>query len=395
MQVEDVREATGTVQARDAVVERPSLPWVIGLDGLRGLAALYVVMFHCLQLSFSKFPVNHGPFWLWWLMFGRLAVVFFLVLSGFSLGLSPAITNWRTGNIVRFLRRRAWRILPPYWAALAFSLVIAWNIVPPSRSKPPTLDSAIVYGLMLQDLFDVPTPNGAFWSIAVEFELYLIFPILVLARRRLGAIGLLAVAFLPLVGFGLLADGGTPADGPTYLAWNLAPVFVAGMVAAGVVTARERIRRLPWHWWSLLTGAPVLAVMIIKGSVWTVHHYFWIGLAVAPSMALLIVAVATGRAAALQRLVDAVPLRILGSFSYSLYLIHMPIVKVVSKKFALPTLGHGLSAFWVTVAISVPVSILCAWLFALVFEIPFQRHRSWAALRAACTRRIRATLPGD
>ena len=86
---------------------------VPGLDGLRGLAALYVVLFHCWLLAFPGFPRNSGPFWLGWLMYGRLAVVFFLVLSGFSLALSPARKGWQQGGVARFLRRRAWRILPP------------------------------------------------------------------------------------------------------------------------------------------------------------------------------------------------------------------------------------------------------------------------------------------
>lgn len=386
---EYVSEALGPVTADDTA-GRPSPHRVGGLDGLRGLAALYVVLFHCWLLSFSGFPANHGPAGLGWLMYGRLAVVFFLALSGFSLGLSPAATRWRAGNPVRFLRRRAWRILPPYWAALAMSLVIAWSVVPASHFGPPTRHTVIVYGLMLQDLLIAPTPNGAFWSIAVEFELYLIFPILVLARRRLGAVALLALAFLPLVGFGLLADGATPVEGMNRLAWNLAPVFVAGMVAAGVVTAREDVRRLPWHWWSLLTGVPVLTIMVVNGSVWTVGHYFWIDLAVAPTMVLFIAAVATGRPATVRRLLDAPVMRTLGSFSYSLYLIHLPIIMVVSRRFAIPQVGRGPEAFWVTTAVGVPLSILCAWLFALVFEIPFQRHRSWAALRAAFTRRHRA-----
>src|SRR5262249_5017115 len=76
-------------------------------------------------------------------------------------------------------------------------------------------------------------------------------------------------------------------------------------------------------------------------------------------------------------------IRSLGSFSYSLYLIHAPIVVVVYAKVVGPHFGTGVTAFLVTAAIAGPVSVFGARLFASVFEIPFQRYRSWARLRTA------------
>lgn len=137
---------------------------MLGLDGLRGLAALYVVLFHCWLYTFPGYPDSSAPPWLDGLMFGRLAVVFFLVLSGFSLAISPARHGWRSGGVAQFLRRRAWRILPPYWAALVISLIISWFVVPASHFGPPTGASILVYGFLTQDMFTAPTPNGAFYS---------------------------------------------------------------------------------------------------------------------------------------------------------------------------------------------------------------------------------------
>ena len=351
-----------------------------GLDGLRGLAALYVVAFHCWLLTFAGFPAKSGPFWLGWLMYGRLAVVFFLIISGFSLALSPARSGWRLTSVKQFLRRRSFRILPPYWAALAGSLVIAATIVPASHAGPPTIRTVLVYSLLLQDVMVTPTPNGAFWSIAVEVELYLALPALLLLHRRWGGIGLLTIVLSPVAVFGVLSNNGTPVEDVNHLAPNLAPVFVAGILAASVTNQPKGIRQIPWLGLSIVASAPVICLIVTRGPTWTVNHYFWIDVAAAPPMAFLIIAVAVGRPRALQLLLDRSPARTLGSFSYSLYLIHLPIIMVINRKIAVPYAGKGLPAFLTTLLLGVPLSILCAWLFAKVFEKPFQGNRSWRAI---------------
>ena len=117
---------------------------IAGLDGIRGLAALFVVVNHVFLRAFPGYPVDHAPFWAAWFIYGRFAVVVFIALSGFSLALSPARNGWRLDGILNFARRRAQRILPAYWAALAFSLAVAWLVIPqpgqgvPRRGRSPS-----------------------------------------------------------------------------------------------------------------------------------------------------------------------------------------------------------------------------------------------------------------
>src|SRR6201986_5480265 len=91
-----------------------------GLDGVRGLAALYLVVYPVSLRAFPGYPDAEAPFWVGWFSYGRFAVLVFIVLSGFSLALAPARDGWRLDGIWDYARRRARRILPPYWAALAF-----------------------------------------------------------------------------------------------------------------------------------------------------------------------------------------------------------------------------------------------------------------------------------
>src|SRR5262249_11710907 len=148
---------------------------------------------HCYLLAFPGYPAITGPWWASVLIYGHFSVVVFIVLSGFSLAVSPARSQWRLGGKATFARRRAWRILPPYWGALAFSLAVAWAVIPQPGEAPPTGKSVVVNGLLLQDIFGAPTPNGAFWSIAVEAQLYVVFPLMLLLLRRGSAAVMLSI----------------------------------------------------------------------------------------------------------------------------------------------------------------------------------------------------------
>jgi peptidoglycan/LPS O-acetylase OafA/YrhL len=371
------RQRTGDVETRTPQQQQRRLA---GLDGIRGLAALFVVLHHCWLMSFPGFPANTGPWWTGWLAYGHLAVVVFIVLSGFSLAVAPARAGWRLDSLRRFCRRRAWRILPPYWPALAFSLIIAWTLVPQSEGLP-TAKSVLVYGLLLQDVFGAPTPNGAFWSIAIEAQLYLVLPLMLLVLRRAGATIMVAAVTTVVMTIGLLAPGVPAVHLFLRLTPQFAVLFALGAVAAGVLTGRWP--RLPWPWLALAAACPVVVLIAVQGPVWTVEHYFWVDLAAGPAVALLLASVATGRPALLVRLLDARPVRHLGAFSYSLYLTHAPIVVAVHELVVAPRLAPGVPAFLLTLALAVPLALLVARLFAAVFDLPFQRHKTWPALFAA------------
>ena len=352
---------------------------VVGLDGIRGLAALFVVVNHVFLRAFPGYPVDRAPFWAAWFIYGRFAVVVFIVLSGFSLALAPARHGWRLDGVLRFAQRRAWRILPAYWAAVAFSLAVAWLIVPPPGQAVPDGRSVVVNGLLVQNLVGAPSPNRSFWSMAVEAQLYVLFPLLLLMVRRWGAVAMVATVTVLVAAVGIVGPRTFVIQSPP----DLAALFAIGIVGAGIVGAGAASRSWPWAWLALAAAVPVLAMIWVLGSVWTLDHLFWVDLALGPAIACLLVGLACGRPGRLVRLLDARPMRHLGESSYSLYLIHGPIVVVIYDRIVAGRVGQGAWSFAVTLALAVPLTVVFARAFASVFETPFRQHRgwSWAARR--------------
>ena len=109
----------------------------------------------------------------------------------------------------------------------------------------------------------------------------------------------------------------------------------------------------------------------------TLDHLFWVDLALGPAIACLLAALATGRPARLLRLLDARPMRNLGSSSYSLYLTHAPIVVIVYDGIVAGRVGPGVPAFLVSLAVVLPLTIVFARVFASVFESPFRQPHGW------------------
>jgi peptidoglycan/LPS O-acetylase OafA/YrhL len=351
-----------------------------GLDGLRGLAALYVVVYHVSLRAFPGYPYEGAPFWAGWFVYGRFAVLVFIVLSGFSLALSPARAGWRLDGIAAYARRRARRILPAFWAALAFSLLVAWLIVPQPRSGVPDAMSVLVNGLLVQNIVGAPSPNTAFWSIAVEVQLYVLLPVLLLLTRKRGALAMVAGVTLVVAAVGIVGPHVARLDTfVTESAPDLAALFALGIASAGVVVAGTR-KAWPWPWLALAAGAPVLAMIACQGSAWTFGRLYWIDLAIAPAIACLLIGLASGRPASLVRLLDARPIRGLGSSSYSLYLTHAPIIAIVYGLIVSHWFHPGTVDFLVSLAIVLPLTIAFAKAFASVFERGLQPRRPAAAV---------------
>jgi peptidoglycan/LPS O-acetylase OafA/YrhL len=390
----DIATAPADPDSRAPVATGPGR--VVGLDGIRGLAALFVVLNHVFERAWPGYPgagypgANHAPLWAAWMLYGRFAVVVFIALSGFSLGLGPARTGWRFKSIATYAHRRAWRILPPYWAALGFSLLITWCVLAQPGWRRPDGKSVVVYGLFVQDVFSTGSPNRAFWSIAIEVQLYILLPLLLILVRRVSARAMVGLVAAIVVTVGVLGPH-VPLMNSALVKFtpDLAVLFAVGLLAAGIVTADERIRSRPWAGYALAATVPVVVLMAVKGAAWSNLNLFWLDLAWAPAVGCLLAAIGASRPRPVVRFLDSRLPRTLGSCSYSLYLTHLPIVIAVAYGLVLPHIATGAPTFFVLAAIVLPLTVGFARLFAAAFELPFQRHRGWIPLRQAMSARLR------
>ena len=335
--------------------------WIAALDQLRGLAALAVVVHHVAQQT----GVVRIPMWgplLEWL--GSWGVLLFFVLSGFCVHLPAArqLPDQRDLRIdfPRFYIQRARRILPPYFAALGVSALTGMYFPSPLISQPSPLD-------FLSHIFLVHTftghaygINAVFWSIAVEVQFYICYPIFISLRNRVGSGRLvLLLAAFGIAGYGvisvLLPHGDRVPWQNMFLvrwwqwalgAW-LAEVYVrgtAGRVASTLVNFRGA-----WLVW--------LTVSLIPAWFNPSFHGFRPMIFIAAPLcgvALLSAAIAGSTGVR--------GLGVIGEMSYSLYLVH-PIALAL---LAVPVSQLALGA-------SIPVLIVGSMVAGLAFYLCVER----------------------
>ena len=185
----------------DAASRRLTPPHYAFLDGMRGFAALYVTFHHFIGWNLiGVSPAIAGPLRVFGS--GHTVVSIFIVLSGFSLML-PVVSSPEgklRGGFIEYIRRRARRILPPYYAALLLSVALPAFAGAVLFSQPilPKADSLVAHIFMAHNLAprwssDI---NIALWSVATEWQIYFLFPLILLpVWRRFGNAALIATGF--------------------------------------------------------------------------------------------------------------------------------------------------------------------------------------------------------
>lgn len=152
-------------------------------DGLRGLAALWVVLYHMAEGSHIEAIKTVLPSYLYQTVFefGHLGVPIFFVLSGYVMGLTAHNVTFNSKNSFKFLARRITRLTPPYYFAIVFA-VSAMLFKAKLLGSPITIPSVNVFtqhAFFLQGIFESPQINIVFWTLCIEVQFYLIFALLI------------------------------------------------------------------------------------------------------------------------------------------------------------------------------------------------------------------------
>jgi peptidoglycan/LPS O-acetylase OafA/YrhL len=357
------------VQASPAAARSSADSFRPDLEGLRGVAILLVLAFH------AGIPGIGGGF---------IGVDVFYVLSGFLITGLLLRERERTGRISLsgFYARRARRILPAAAVVLVLTLVAAAFVISPLDLPRVARDAVAValsagnirFALGATDYFAsdlAPSPFLHYWSLGVEEQFYLVWPALLILAMRLGrprvtaAIALVGVIAISYAASFYLTDASAAwafYSLPTR-AWQLA---LGGLIAAGTVWHSRVPDRVMAG-----VGCGGLFAVVAAGVLIDPTTMPYPGVAsLAPTLGAGAVILAGGRGGPVASLLAHPWLRFLGKISFSLYLVHWPLL-------VLPATNLGLGEelpFAVRMAL-VAVAIVAAWASYHWIEEPFHRGR--------------------
>lgn len=303
------------------------------LDAIKGVACMLIVGHHLAR--YGPMPIGALtllPTFLGWLAEdGRLAVQVFLVIAGFlaAASLAPDGTSQGDRPMSRVLRRYA-RLVMPYLAALIVSVLVEALIRPWLNDEAipaaPDMAQLIAHGLLLQDLLGYPALSAGVWYIAIDFQLFVlavmvigmartaqrrwrvdarqarwivVLLVLVLATASLAlfnrqpTLDVTALYFFGAYGLGMLAFWVGRATRPG--SWRVGIAVLALLGASALL--------IDWRSRIAIAVVTALVITIAQRSAWS-------GPMVWPAIARL--------------------LRRIGRISYSLFLIHFPMILLVN-----------------------------------------------------------------
>jgi peptidoglycan/LPS O-acetylase OafA/YrhL len=392
-----------------AASARPARPEIGYLYGIRGISALYIMMFH---LNYMMLGAYHGVPDPWyhrltdWMRYGDFRVSAFFVISGYLL-MMPATRDaaWTLPAGIRgFLARRAQRLLAPYYVALGISLVLflIWTRLVNMPQSPKALTFGTLAHVFMVHNLDRRTflyINDTLWNVALEFQCYVLFAFVLLwLLRRFGPWAQVGAVLVLGLAPHFLFHGFLDCTRPWFIVLYALGVAVCALDNRAHPHLQAFERRIPWGLLFLI-AVPVTIVAIAASGMDTSYGDGWLqNLLLGVGVAALLVYTRRGfpgRPASVVRPVvrflEHPRLTFFGRFSYSIYLIHFPILRL------LIAVAAALSApVWLAAALGAlvfaPATVALAYLFHLKVERPFlERGKRARTTQVASMARVPVT----
>jgi peptidoglycan/LPS O-acetylase OafA/YrhL len=336
------------------------------LNHWRGIAVLWVLAFHGFGTTYDKTIHPAGEFLKWVAAPGWLGVHLFFVISGYCIGANASRLFARGLGAHLFLADRLFRILPTYWAAFFVTLVVnviasPFNGTGFHQNLPGRLRDWIGNLLLIQPYAGVNYYVVVYWSLVVELAFYALMAIYLLGYRRAPTSAIMLFGALTLVSCFVRSQ--------SCLALMCWPEFVCGALA--FVFSRER---------SKSTGSGALIAMsgiVILGAFGFIRYSpgsaCQLGFSAAFALLLCALHPFDRKFASLASIRW---LGIVGTFSYSIYLLHLPLggrIIGIGRRYVSESsfLFVGLQvAYWL-------VALAAAYAFYMLVESRFEawRHR--------------------
>ena len=342
--------------------------YINGIDGLRAIAVLAVLAYH-LQLPFAK-----G---------GLIGVTVFFVISGFLITRILLTESDTTGTIdlKNFWIRRIRRLLPAILtmlAALIFASAV-FNRVLFTKACSDLLSAIFCYNNWWQIFNNVsyfenagaPSPLTHCWSLAIEAQFYLVYPLILMALSRLKERRKLipgVTALLALISAALMWILFDPAQDPSRVYYGTdtrAFSLLFGALLAMASEHEKELNILPSTVRDGLGLAALIGILCITGFVDGYSSFLYKGGQVLVSLLSVVVIYAVlNRRSLLGAVLGLPPLKWIGDRSYGIYLWHYPIILLVSG---------GKKSTWWMILIEIMLTLIFSALSYRFIETPV-RH---------------------
>lgn len=338
------------------------------IDGLRGLAALSVLVFHAWLYTRPDVSAGSRETVVDYVLHeGRLGLVLFFVLSGFLLWRPWASAGQGRRDrpaTAAYLVHRAARVVPGYYLALVGAILLLWGAEGTPGVRLPDAELLPLFLVFAQN-FDggaVMKLDPPMWTLAVEVSFYLLLPLVAIVALRLPRRRAVQAAMpLALLAVGVWWNHGIAGSGSIVagkLLPAMLPYFALGMLVAVALDGLPRLK--PRTVWALLAAG---CLLVVADAVWQAHgaasrstsyaFRIWRDLPAAAGFALIVSAAAGGGGVATAALRWR-PLVAFGTISYGVYLWHVPLMLFARHLGLLPL--QTLPATLVALLLTVPVA---------------------------------------